>query len=97
MRIGHVAGHEKGCWKMGDTPTVLSMLTGDPGDPEDASWGGAFIQPDPDSRPNYWTDDPKRSLHTQHPFWGIAEGAKTTNQWRENALRHWKKRMDRLQ
>lgn len=97
MTIDNVAGHEKGCWKMGDTPTVLSMLTGDPEDPEDKSWGGSFIEPSSDNRPNYWTDDPEKSLDTRHVFWGIADGAKTVYKWRENWMRHWQKRMDRLQ
>ena len=67
----HVKGHghlgalfmgKKADIKMGDTPSVLYLLHGDPDKPESAHWGGAFIRPDPAARSAYWHDDPAESL-----------------------------------
>ncbi|MDQ8185728.1 DUF1593 domain-containing protein [Pelagicoccus sp. SDUM812002] len=96
----HVAGHghlgslfmEKlPVIKMGDTPSVLYLLHGDPDAPTANHWGGAFVQPYPD-RPTYWHDDPNPSFDTN----GRA-GAKTVSKWRADYLRDWKMRMDRVQ
>ncbi len=95
----HIAGHgelgalfmrKKATIKMGDTPCVLHLLNGDPGKPEEPKWGGAYVRPDPENRPHYWTDNPAKELS-----WGDKKGANTVNQWREEILRDWQKRMDR--
>ncbi|MDQ1256396.1 MAG: hypothetical protein QG656_992 [Candidatus Hydrogenedentes bacterium] len=74
--------------KMGDTPTVLYLLRGDPGDPTAPHWGGSFVKTD--HGPHYWTDsaDP-RLAEGEYP------GAKTVNVWREDYLRDWGKRMEK--
>lgn len=96
----HVEGHghlgslfmqKKADIKMGDTPSVLYLLHGDPGRPETAHWGGAFVRPEPDARCTYWHDNPTESLS----FRG-KRGANTVNRWREDYLLDWKERMDRL-
>jgi len=96
----HVEGHghlgslfmgKKADIKMGDTPSVLYLLHGDPGRPETAHWGGAFVRPEPDARCTYWHDNPTESLS----FRG-KKGANTVNRWREDYLLDWKERMDRL-
>ncbi|WP_425635889.1 DUF1593 domain-containing protein [Algoriphagus yeomjeoni] len=75
--------------KMGDTPSVLYMLHGDPSDPESSSWGGQFIKTE--HGPNYWTDMPDPSLVENK-----RNGAKTVNKWRKEFLTDWKNRMDIL-
>lgn len=97
----HVAGHgalgalfmaQKSDIKMGDTPSVLYMLHGDPNTPETEHWGGAFIRPEPEARPTYWHDNPNPALqHKDKP------GANTVNKWRMDYLEDWKQRMDRAQ
>ena len=97
----HVAGHgalgelfmaQKSDIKMGDTPSVLYMLHGDPAMPETEHWGGAFIRPEPEARPTYWHDNPAPALqHKDKP------GAVTVSKWREAYLEDWKQRMDRAQ
>ena len=74
--------------KMGDTPSVLYLLRGDPDDPSGESWGGSFVQTG--HGPHYWTDGPDPALRE-----GKYAGAKTVNRWREQYLRDWQKRMDR--
>ncbi len=95
----HVEGHghlgslfmqKKADIKMGDTPSVLYLLHGDPDKPETPHWGGAFVRPEPDKRPTYWHDNPDASLS----FNG-RQGAKTVNNWRKEYLLDWKQRMDR--
>lgn len=49
-----------GVWE-GDTPSYLNLISGlrgvnDPEKPNQAGWGGKFIQPDPAK--NHWFDDP---------------------------------------
>lgn len=75
--------------KMGDTPSVLYMLNGDPGDPTGSSWGGFFI---PTAHgPNYWTDNPADSLiENNRPC------AKTVNRFRQAYLDDWALRMEWL-
>lgn len=72
--------------KMGDTPSVLYLLSGNADDPTDSSWGGSFVS---DSHgKNYWVDNPADSLKTEdHP------GAKTVNTHRKSFLDDWAKRM----
>ncbi len=93
----HVVGHgalgdlfydKKHDLKMGDTPSVLYMLNGDIDDPEGESWGGQFRATDHGA--NYWTDRTDEACHG----W---EGASTVGNWREQFLRDWQSRMDRLQ
>jgi hypothetical protein len=95
----HVKGHgalgalfmqKKADIKMGDTPSVLYLLHGDPDKPESPHWGGAFVRPAPNLMPTYWHDNPDKAL-TDHG----KNGAKTVNRWREAYLRDWQKRMDR--
>ena len=97
----HIQGHgllgtlfmtQKKDIKMGDTPSVLYMLHGDPNTPEADHWGGAFIRPDPEKRPTYWHDNPDPALRTKDK-----PGAVTVNQWRKDFLEDWKQRMDRAQ
>ncbi len=95
----HVKGHghlgalfmaQKKDIKMGDTPTVLYMLHGDPNTPESDHWGGAFIRPDPEKRPDYWHDNPDAALAVKDK-----RGAVTVNRWRKDFLSDWAARMDR--
>jgi len=91
----HVKGHgelgdlffsKKRDIKMGDTPSLLYLLRGEPDDPTTAHWGGAFVKTD--HGPNYWTDNPDRSLAE-----GGREGAKTVSRWRIDYLSDWRQRM----
>lgn len=93
----HVAGHgalgdlfmaQKKDIKMGDSPSVLYMLHGDPANPEEPHWGGAYIRPLPE-RPTYWHDNPDPALVVKDKA-----GAVTVNQWRVDFLQDWKARMD---
>lgn len=95
----HVAGRgalgalfmaKKSDIKMGDSPSVLYLLHGDPGRPETPHWGGAYVRPDPEHRPTYWHDDPDPSLAL-----GDKLGARTVNRWRQAYLRDWQRRMIR--
>ncbi|WPP49370.1 DUF1593 domain-containing protein [Catalinimonas niigatensis] len=92
----HVKGHgalgdlfweKKKDIKMGDTPSVLYMLSGDPSDPTDESWGGTFIKTTHGT--HYWADDPKPELVENE-----RSGAKTVNRHRQAYLDDWAKRMD---
>jgi hypothetical protein len=91
----HVRGHgalgdlfyrQKRDIKMGDTPSVLYLMRGNPDEPAGASWGGSFVQTG--HGPNYWTDNPDPALSE-----GDRAGAKTVNRWREAYLRDWQARM----
>lgn len=75
--------------KMGDTPSVLYLLNGNPNNPESNSWGGRFRRTD--HGPRYWTDEGLAELAEN----GKA-GAKTVNQWRKDYLDDWKRRMEIL-
>jgi len=97
----HIQGHghlgtlfmeKKADIKMGDTPSVLYFLHGDPNQPESEHWGGAFVRPEPKTRPTYWHDNPAASLSFNN-----RPGAKTVSRWREAYLRDWQRRMDRAQ
>ncbi|HPD16921.1 MAG TPA: DUF1593 domain-containing protein [Planctomycetota bacterium] len=96
----HVRGHgalgdlyfrKKADIKMGDTPSVLYLLRGNPDEPTAEHWGGAFVRPEPDSRPTYWHDNPAPALADQGK-----PGAKTVNRWRGDYLRDWQQRMGRV-
>jgi alpha-L-fucosidase len=85
--LGDLYWNKKKDIKMGDTPSVLYLMRGNPGDPTSEHWGGMFRK---DAHgPNYWTDlnDPKYQ-HKEFP------GANTVNKWRVNYLRDWQIRMD---
>jgi hypothetical protein len=93
----HVGGHgalgdllvaKKDVLKMGDTPSVLYLLRGDPDDPSAEHWGGAYVRKDP--RRTRWTDDPRPELRE-----GEFAGARTVSKWRRDILRDFEKRMDR--
>jgi CubicO group peptidase (beta-lactamase class C family) len=93
----HVQGHgalgdllmrKKSVLKMGDTPSVLYLLRGDPSDPTAEHWGGSFARTD--HGPHYWTDNPDPALRE-----GNFAGAKTVSRWREDYLRDWQGRMKR--
>ena len=94
----HVKGHgalgnlffdKKRDIKMGDTPSVLFLLRGNPDDPAGPSWGGSYVRTG--HGPNYWHDDPDPSRRD-----AARDGAKTVNRWREAYLRDWQRRMDWL-
>jgi hypothetical protein len=91
----HVKGHgalgdllvrKKADIKMGDTPSVLYLMRGNPDDPAEQHWGGSFVRTD--RGPDYWTDNPDPALKE-----GTHAGAKTVNRWREHYLRDWQHRM----
>jgi len=75
--------------KMGDTPSFLYLLRGDADDPTGEHWGGSFVATE--HGPHYWTDSPDPALAE-----GRYPGAKTVNRWREDFLRDWAGRMDRV-
>ena len=91
----HVDGHgalgdlfydKKADIKMGDTPSVLYLLNGDPSDPEGESWGGQYRRTA--HGPSYWTDRTDELCEDR-------EGALTVAKWREQYLRDWQDRMER--
>lgn len=96
----HIAGHghlgklfmtKKDDIKMGDSPSVLYLLHGDPNDPTSEHWGGAFVPKFSDLRPNYWHDNPAPELSSHD-----RPGSVTVNKWRPEFLGDWQARMDRL-
>ncbi|MBX7135166.1 MAG: DUF1593 domain-containing protein [Fimbriimonadaceae bacterium] len=89
--LGALFMRKKADIKMGDSPSVLYLLHGDPDKPETPHWGGAFIQPEPDKRPTYWHDNPAPDLISNDK-----PGARTVNQWRTDYLRDWQARMKRV-
>ncbi len=93
----HVKGHgalgdlfvrKKSDIKMGDTPSVLYLLRGEPDDPTKDHWGGAFVRTGHGD--NYRHDNPDPKLRE-----GGKAGAKTVNRWRVEYLKDWKGRIDR--
>ena len=84
--LGDYFHQKKSDIKMGDTPSLLYLLRGESESPTSPSWGGSFIQPDPQR--SYWTDNPKPALQA-----GRFPGAKTVNRWRVDFLRDWQQRM----
>lgn len=89
--LGSLFMKKKADIKMGDTPSVLYLLHGNPDRPETDHWGGAFIRPDPVTRATYWHDNPTESLS-----YNGKNGANTVNRWRKDYLLDWKLRMDRV-
>ncbi len=87
--LGRLLVEKLGAIKMGDTPSVLYMLAGDPDDPTSEHWGGSYIATE--HGPHYWTDNPNAGLAE-----GRFAGAKTVNRWRVAFLRDWQRRMERL-
>lgn len=94
----HVKGHgalgnlfysQKKDIKMGDTPSVLYLLHGDPDNPEGESWGGSYVRSNHGSQ--YWTDNPVDSLIENN-----RPGAKTVNKFRKAFLDDWASRMSWL-
>ncbi|MBN2476223.1 MAG: DUF1593 domain-containing protein [Pirellulales bacterium] len=86
--LGDLLVAKKGDLKMGDTPSVLYLLRGDPNDPLGEHWGGAFVKTE--HGPHYWTDNGS-------PEWreGNRPGATSVNKWRIDYLRDWQSHMDR--
>lgn len=96
----HIQGHghlgalfmaKKADIKMGDTPSVLYLLHGDPSNPQAEHWGGAYVRPEPEIRPTYWHDNPDPKLAANDKL-----GAVTVNRWRVDYLKDWAARMDRV-
>jgi hypothetical protein len=87
--LGDLFFRKKPDIKMGDTPSVLHLLRGNPENPAGESWGGAYVPTG--HGPRYWTDNPDPALRQ-----GDRNGAKTVNKWREDFLRDWQERMERL-
>jgi hypothetical protein len=84
--LGNLFWEKKKDIKMGDTPSVLYMLHGDPSNPEGESWGGSFVKTGHGE--NYWTDNMADSLIENN-----RHGAKTVNRYRKDYLLDWKTRM----
>ncbi|MCS4433092.1 DUF1593 domain-containing protein [Aquiflexum gelatinilyticum] len=84
--LGKLYWEQKQDIKMGDTPSVLYFLKGDPDNPEGESWGGSFIKTG--HGPNYWTDNPGLKLIENN-----RQGAKTVNRFRKDFLLDWAERM----
>jgi len=72
--------------KMGDTPSLLYLLAGDPDDPQGEHWGGRYLPTG--HGPHYWTDSQEPEVKE-----GKFPGAKLVNQWRAAYLRDWQARM----
>lgn len=84
--LGNLFYRKKKDIKMGDTPSVLYLLNGNPDDPESGSWGGRFLKTD--HGPNYFTDLTDHELaENERP------GAKTVSRWRKEYLDDWAARM----
>jgi hypothetical protein len=84
--LGKLFFEKKRDIKMGDTPSVLYLLNGDPENPEGESWGGSF-EKNP-VRANYWTDKQYPELAENG-----RQGAKTVNSYRKAYLEDWADRM----
>ena len=82
--LGDLFFEKKRDIKMGDTPSLLYLLRGDP---ESQHWGGSYVKTDHGD--NYWTDNPDRALSEND-----RAGAKTVNRWRQDYLEDWRRRMD---
>lgn len=87
--LGNLFWEKKEDIKMGDTPSVLYMLHGDPNNPEWPSWGGGFVKTGHGE--NYWTDNMADSLIENG-----RNGARTVNLYRKEFLDDWAKRMEWL-
>src|SRR5690554_1600096 len=87
--LGKLFWEKKKDIKMGDTPSVLYMLHGDPDNPEGESWGGAFVKTGHGE--NYCTDNLADSL-----IENARHGARTVNIHRRDFLDDWAQRMEWL-
>ena len=85
-QMGKLFFEKKPDIKMGDTPSVLYLLHGNPEDPEGESWGGSFLKSG--ERLKYWTDRQDLELIENN-----RPGAKTVNRFRLEYLKDWKNRM----
>lgn len=85
--LGNLFFQKKRDIKMGDTPSVLYLLRGNPDVPQSPHWGGRYFRTTHGG--NYWTDDPDKALVE-----GGRAGAKTVNKWRSEYLQDWQQRMD---
>lgn len=85
--LGQLFYEKKKSIKMGDTPSVLYLLHGEPDQPETDSWGGSFQKTS--HGPHYFTDksDPAYQENDK-------AGAKTVNRWRKAYLDDWRIRME---
>ncbi|MHC4402553.1 MAG: DUF1593 domain-containing protein [Planctomycetota bacterium] len=88
--LGDLFVEKKTDIKMGDTPSLLYLLRGDPDDPTALHWGGAFVKTFHGRQ--HWTDNPGSAVSER-----CRAGAKTVNRWRLDYLRDWQQRMDRTQ
>ncbi len=88
--LGQFLYDKKADIKMGDTPSVLYLLNGDPSNPELESWGGRFQKAE--HGPHYWTDLRDSSQIENGRF-----VARTVNKWRKHYLEDWKRRMQYLE
>lgn len=86
--LGDFFANKLGAIKMGDSPSVLYLLRGEPDDPTAPHWGGCFVKTD--HGPHYWTDSADPAVAE-----GRFPGAKTVNRWRADYLDDWRSRMDR--
>lgn len=86
--LGELFWQKKKDIKMGDTPSVLYLLNGNPDNPEGKSWGGSFVKTGHGE--HYWTDNPVDSLECNN-----RDGSVTVNKHRKAYLQDWAKRMDR--
>jgi hypothetical protein len=86
--LGNLFVRKKADIKMGDTPSLLYLLRGNPDDPAADHWGGSFRPTG--HGPHYWHDPPDPGLADHGK-----PGARTVNRWREAYLRDWQRRMDR--
>lgn len=87
--LGKLFYEKKKDIKMGDTPSVLYLLSGNADDPTDLSWGGSFVNHSHGK--NYWVDNPVDTLKTANHL-----GAKTVSTHRKLFLDDWAKRMSIL-
>ena len=85
--LGKLFFRKKPDIKMGDTPSLLYLLRGDPDDPATPHWGGAYVKTAHGDA--YWTDDPSSTMAES----GYA-GAKTVSRWRVDFLGDWRQRMN---
>ena len=85
--LGDLFWQKKKDIKMGDTPSVLYLLNGNPDDPEGESWGGSFVKTGHGE--HYWTDNTSDSLEFNN-----RDGAVTVHKHRKSYLQDWAKRMD---
>ncbi|TWU30872.1 nucleoside hydrolase-like domain-containing protein [Novipirellula artificiosorum] len=85
--LGDLFYQKKRDIKMGDSPSLLYILQGNPDDPTSDHWGGAYQRTDHGQ--NYWTDDPNPELSVNR-----RPGAISVNRWRRDFLADWQARMD---